>query len=49
MAKNGEDRPTRRGTKIGTSLTSYTTKSSLAYDPVFDKTIRTLRPDWFKI
>jgi DNA-binding XRE family transcriptional regulator len=47
MAKNGEDKPKSR-TKIGNCLNSYTKKSNGSYDPVFDKIIRELRPDWFK-
>jgi len=47
MANSGENRPKQK-TKIGCALSSYTKKSSLAYDPVFDKLIRKLRPDWFE-
>jgi hypothetical protein len=47
MAKNGEDRPSHDKTRLGQALSNYTRKSSEAYDPVFDKTIRKLRPDWF--
>jgi hypothetical protein len=47
MAKNGEKRPSYEKTKLGQALSNYTRKSSPAYDAVFDKTIRKLRPDWF--
>ena len=47
MAKNGENRPSHDKTKLGQALSNYTRKSSYVYDPVFDKTIRKLRPDWF--
>jgi hypothetical protein len=47
IAKNGEDRPSHDKTKLGQALSNYTRKSSPAYDPAFDKTIRKLRPDWF--
>lgn len=47
MAKNGEKRPSHDKTRIGQALSNYTRKSSLVYDPVFDKLIRELRPDWF--
>lgn len=46
MAKNGVKRPKQK-TKIGCSLSNYTRKSSEAYDPIFDKTIRKLAPSWF--
>ncbi len=45
IAKNGENRPKKK-TKLG-SLVDYTCKTSGVYDPVFDKQIRELRPDWF--
>lgn len=48
MAKNEEKRPSYDKTKIGKDLSNYTRKSSLVYDPEFDKTIRKLRPDWFR-
>ena len=47
IAKNGKDKPSRK-TKLGGVLYNYTYKSSDSYDPVFDKQIRKLRPDWFK-
>ena len=40
-AKNPEER------KLGNALSKYTSKSQLTYDPIFDKKIRELRPDWF--
>jgi hypothetical protein len=46
MAKNGENRPSWK-TKERKCLISYTSKSSGAYCPKFDKLIRKLRPDWF--
>jgi hypothetical protein len=49
MAKNGENRPSRRKTKIGALLLNYTSKSCASYDADFDKTIRKLRPDWFDL
>jgi hypothetical protein len=48
MAKNGDNRPSFE-TKIGQALSNYTRESSFVYDPVFDKTIRNLRPDWFDL
>jgi hypothetical protein len=47
MAKKGENRPSHDKTKLGQALSNYTRKKSPAYDAVFDKTIRKLRPDWF--
>lgn len=47
MAKVGENRPSHDKTRIGQALSNYTRKSSEAYDPLFDRTIRKLRPDWF--
>jgi hypothetical protein len=47
MARNGEKRPGYEKTKLGQALSNYTRKKSPAYDAVFDKTIRKLRPDWF--
>jgi len=46
MAKNGEDRPHWKS-KLGRALSSYTLKSKICYDAIFDKKIRELRPDWF--
>jgi hypothetical protein len=37
----------RRATKLGKVLSKYTTKKSQSYDPVFDKQIRGLAPQWF--
>jgi len=36
------------GLKLASRLASYTSKPSSAYDPIFDKKIRKLRPDWFR-
>ncbi|NBT57267.1 hypothetical protein EBT16_00625 [bacterium] len=47
MARRGDPRPSYDKTKIGQALSNYTRKKSPAYDPVFDKQIRKLRPDWF--
>jgi molybdenum-dependent DNA-binding transcriptional regulator ModE len=49
MAKNGDKRPAYEKTKLGKALSNYTRKLSKAYDPIFDKTIRKLRPDWFDL
>jgi len=48
MAKNGEDRPNQKKSKLGCVLSNYTNKSRKYYDPIFTKQIRKLRPDWFK-
>jgi superfamily II DNA or RNA helicase len=34
--------------RLGRSLSSYTSKRSSCYDSAFDRSIRTLRPDWFE-
>ena len=34
--------------QLGQALSSYTCKTKTTYDPVFDKKIRGLRPDWFE-
>jgi len=47
IAKNGDNKP-KNGTKLSWSLSSYISSKSDCYDPVFDKKIRKLRPDWFK-
>lgn len=47
MARDGENRPSHDGTRLGQALSNYTRRSSEAHDPVFDKAIRRLRPDWF--
>jgi hypothetical protein len=49
MAKNGKKRPAYEKTRLGQALSNYTRKSSTVYDPIFDKTIRKLRPDWFDL
>jgi hypothetical protein len=46
LAKSGADRP-RQKTKLGSGLSTYSRKLSGAYDPIFTKTIKKLRPDWF--
>jgi len=53
MAINNEPRPLKnrdpmKRHPLAVFLISYTGKTSNAYDPVFDKKIRELRPDWFK-
>lgn len=48
IAKKGDKRPSHDKTKLGQALSNYTRKSSLVFDPNFDKKIRSLRPDWFK-
>ena len=47
LAKTGAKRPSKK-TQLGTALGRYTNKSSQCYDPVFDKEIIGLRPDWFE-
>jgi chorismate mutase len=47
MAKNGEPRPNNKKHSLGGVLSFYTNAKSESYDPVFDKEIRELRPDWF--
>ena len=47
MANSGAKRPNNKKTKEGRALSTYTTKSN-AYCPIFNKTIRKLRPDWFE-
>lgn len=46
MAKSGEDKP-HYSSKLYHTLSSYIQKSNRAYDPIFSKTIKKLRPDWF--
>jgi len=41
-SKNPEER------KLGRALVNYTCKGSGSHDPVFDKKIHRLRPDWFE-
>jgi len=53
LAKSGAKRPSRTAKdpeerKLGQVLHSYLDKSHGSYDPVFDKKIRRLRPDWFR-
>jgi superfamily II DNA or RNA helicase/chorismate mutase len=47
IAKNGKSKPHYKTHNLGSFLYQYTNKSSSSYDPVFDKEIRKLRPDWF--
>ena len=49
MALRGEPRPSAAKGKhpLGSALCNYTHLSSKSYDPVFDREIRALRPDWF--
>ncbi len=47
IARNGENKPLKGEHPLGIRLGSYTYPSSSCYDPVFDKEIRELRPDWF--
>jgi hypothetical protein len=47
MAKSGVKKPSVK-TKEGWTLYAYTRESSGCYCLKFDKTIRKLRPDWFK-
>jgi hypothetical protein len=47
IARKKLPRPNSK-TKLGHSLCHYTSKTSGAYDPVFDKNIRKLAPHWFK-
>jgi hypothetical protein len=48
IAKSGKAKPGWK-TSLGASLRAYTYayEKNLSYDPVFDKLIRKLRPDWF--
>ena len=47
MAKRGSKRPSAYASMLGKALTRYTSSKNDCYDPVFDKKIRKLRPDWF--
>ena len=47
VAKNGEPRPSYNKHSLGIVLSHYTKLGNDCYDPVFDKKIRKLRPDWF--
>jgi hypothetical protein len=49
MARNGESRPRQRDGTIGIVLCNYTSSKSETYDPEFDREIRRLRPDWFRM
>ena len=46
MAHNGEPRPSKSH-ELGSALGSYIGLTSSSYDPIFDKEIRELAPDWF--
>lgn len=46
MAKNGEDRPTKRKHPLGMVLSHYTKQSGDCYDPTFREELEALRPDW---
>ena len=51
LARSGAKRPSSTANdpeKLGSALSSYTSKSQGTYDPVFTRRIRRLRPDWFK-
>jgi len=48
LARSGAKRPNKRTNKLGGVLGNYTNKNQECYDPVFDKKIRELRPDWFE-
>ena len=53
LAKSGGKRPSTyandpKERQLGQALSSYTCKTKTTYDPVFDKKIRGLRPDWFE-
>jgi hypothetical protein len=47
MAKSGKNRPDKK-TKEGQSLERYINQNSNCYDENFKKTIKKLRPDWFR-
>ena len=47
MAKNGEPKPKQKVHPLGSVLGNYICSGSTSYDPIFDKKIRELRPDWF--
>jgi hypothetical protein len=46
MAERGGLKP-HRSTSLGAALSNYTCKSYGSYEPVFDKKIRKLAPQWF--
>ena len=48
IAKSGKPRPNIK-TTLGNALSKYISKSSGSYDEDFDKEIRNLRPNWFRI
>jgi len=47
IARNDEAKPSQK-TKEGITLSRYTNKLRSSYCPNFNKTIRKLRPDWFR-
>jgi hypothetical protein len=47
MARNGEPKPNKED-QLGVSLANYTDRENECYDPIFDKEIRELAPNWFK-
>jgi hypothetical protein len=48
MAKTDKPRPASRKHPLGGVLSQYTNLGRCSYDPIFDKKIRELRPDWFE-
>ena len=48
IARNGGVRPLADKQELGRHLCRYTNNTSDSYDLLFDKKIRTLRPDWFE-
>lgn len=46
MARKGDPRPSQK-TKIGRSLSDYTSPSNSSYRPGFHRKIKRIRPDWF--
>jgi hypothetical protein len=46
MANEAKPRPNRKH-PLGMFLSHVTSKKSEVYDPIFDKQIRNIRPDWF--
>lgn len=48
LAKSGEKRPDFR-TRLGKALCHYTNKSNGSYDEQFDKEIKQIRINWFRI
>jgi len=47
MAKNREKRPDQRTHKLGQVLRAYTCKGTKCFDPIFNKKIRKIAPQWF--